>query len=245
MGLWTKYLQDVTTGKRQSSRKGHSVHQIHHMMSLLLLFKTLSVFFESVRYHYIRTTGHAELWSFVYYGFSFLKGIMLFTVILLIGTGWSFVKPFLNTREKRLILTVLILQVIDNVAVVILANETEGERLYEDWSALLHLVDIICCCAVLIPIVWQVNHLELNLTEGEVDSNTSRTLQKLKLFRTFYILVVSYIYFTRVIVYLFATILSYRYTWLRYFVTEIGTLAFYVIVGFKFRPEAENPYMQM
>ena len=78
---------------------------------------------------------------------------MLFTVILLIGSGWSFLKPFLNIKEKRLIYFVLLLQIIDNIAVVILANETEGERPYEDWSALLHLVDILCCCAVLIPIV--------------------------------------------------------------------------------------------
>merc|ERR1711862_740898 len=81
-------------------------------------------------------------------------------------------------------------------------------------------------------------------TDNEESSN-SRTLSKLKLFRSFYILVVSYIYFTRVVVYLFATILSYRITWLRHFTTEIGTLAFYVVVGYKFRPEIENPYMQL
>jgi len=242
--FWAKYLQDITSGKL-SSRKGHAVHQIHHMMTLLLVFKTLTVFFESVRYHYIRTTGHAELWSVVYFGFSFLKGIMLFTVILLIGSGWSFLKPFLNIKEKQLIYFVLILQIIDNVAVVILANETEGERPYEDWSALLHLVDILCCCAVLIPIVWQVNSLEQAAPDNKTSNNptNSRTLSRLKLFRSFYILVVSYIYFTRVVVYLFATILSYRITWLRHFTTEIGTLAFYVVVGYQFRPEVENPYM--
>jgi len=246
---WTKYLQEAMSRMENRGK----VHQIHHMMSLLLLCKTLSVFFESVRYHYIRTTGHAELWSFVYYGFSFLKGIMLFTVILLIGSGWSFIKPFLNHREKRIILFVLILQVIDNLAAWILTTETEGERPYEDWSALLHLVDIICCCSVLIPIVWQVNALEhtISLTNEQETQDinqhnqNSRTLQKLKLFRTFYILVVSYIYYTRVIVYLVATLLDFRHTWLRYFFNEIGTLAFYAIVGFKFRPESENPYMEI
>lgn len=246
--FWTKYLQGIMSDIKNRGK----IHHIHHMMSLLLLCKTLSVFFESVRYHYIRTTGHAELWSFVYYGFSFLKGAMLFTVILLIGSGWSFVKPFLHHREKRIIFAVLILQVIDNLAVAILTTETEGERPYEDWSALLHLVDILCCCAVLIPIVWQVNSLEQKISaanqeesEDAQNNNNSRTLQKLKLFRAFYVLVVSYIYYTRVIVYLFATILDYRHTWLRYFFNEIGTLAFYVVVGFKFRPEPENPYMEL
>jgi hypothetical protein len=38
------------------------VFAIHHLMSAVLGLKTLSIFFESVRYHYIRVNGHAELW---------------------------------------------------------------------------------------------------------------------------------------------------------------------------------------
>lgn len=89
-----------------------------------------------------------------------------------------------------------------------------------------------------------MNSLEQAAPDNKTSNPTnSRTLSRLKLFRSFYILVVSYIYFTRVVVYLFATILSYRITWLRHFTTEIGTLAFYVVVGYQFRPECENPYM--
>lgn len=192
----------------------------------------------------------------------------MFTVILLIGSGWSLVKPSLGDREKKLIWAVLVLQVIDNIAVAVLSQETEGERLYEDWSALLHFVDILCCCAVLIPIVWQVNSLEVVVeaesaktsnrddqkkssaitnVESEVPAtvDAARTLQKLKQFQRFYILVVVYIYFTRIIVYLFATMLGYRQTWLRYFITEMGTLVFYLVVGILFRPTDDNPYLNM
>jgi hypothetical protein len=73
-------------------------------------------------------------------------------VILLIGSGWSLIKPVLGDKEKKIIWVVLVLQVIDNIAVAVLAQEAEGEKLYDDWSALLHLVDILCCCAILIPI---------------------------------------------------------------------------------------------
>ena len=31
---------------------------------------------------------------------------------------------------------------------------------------------------------------------------------------------------------------------MRYFVTELGTLVFYCIVGFLFRPVDENPYLE-
>ena len=192
----------------------------------------------------------------------------MFTVILLIGSGWSLVKPSLGDREKKLIWAVLVLQVIDNIAVAVLSQETEGERLYEDWSALLHFVDILCCCAVLIPIVWQVNSLEVVVeaesaktsnrddqkkssaitnVESEVPAtvDAARTLQKLKQFQRFYILVVVYIYFTRIVVYLFATMLGYRQTWLRYFVTELATLVFYLVVGILFRPTDDNPYLNL
>jgi NADH:ubiquinone oxidoreductase subunit 3 (subunit A) len=191
-------------------------------------------------------SGHAELWSIIYYSLNFLRGMFLFTVILLIGSGWSFVKPFLSDREKKIISLVLTLQVLDNIAFIVMSQETEGGFLYDDWSAILHLVDILCCCAVLVPIVWQVNALEKSMEnngERAPSEDDERTLSKLKLFRSFYLSVVAYIYFTRIMVYLFATLLDYRHTWIRYFITELVTLAFYIITGLTFRPKSENPYV--
>ncbi len=40
-----------------------------------------------------------------------IDGMVMFGVILLIGTGWSFLKPYLHPREKRLLMTVLPMQV--------------------------------------------------------------------------------------------------------------------------------------
>ena len=82
-------------------------------------------------------------------------------------------------------------------------------------------------------------------SEAPATAEAARTLQKLKQFRSFYLLVLVYIYFTRIAVYLFATCLGYRQTWLRYFVTELGTLVFYAVVGFLFRPVADNPYLKV
>jgi len=60
----------------------------------------------------IHLVGVAELWSYIYYLFAFLKGMLLFTVILLIGSGWSLMKAYLNDKEKKIIFFVLILQVL-------------------------------------------------------------------------------------------------------------------------------------
>lgn len=61
---------------------------IHYLMALLLLLKLATLISDSARYHYIRIYGHTLFWSAVYNLFLTLKGIMLFTTILLIGSGW-------------------------------------------------------------------------------------------------------------------------------------------------------------
>lgn len=121
LGVWIWVL------RRDPTRNG-TVHRIHYMMAILLAFKVLSLFFESLRYHYIAIYGVSETWSIVYYVFACLKGIMLFTVILLIGSGYSLVKNYLHENEKRIILVVLILQVLDNVAMVILEETAPGSQ---------------------------------------------------------------------------------------------------------------------
>lgn len=147
--------------------------------------------------------------------------------------------------------------------------------MYNDWSTVLHLVDIVSCCALLLPIVWQVNSLEESVevgTESEQDeesdltraaaaagkeqgssvgdgdgvpveenaATSSRLQSKLYLVRSFYLIVVGYIYFTRVVIYLFASSLKYDQTWIRTFVYELGTLTFYFVVGMKFKPVDES-----
>lgn len=152
LGAWIWVL------RRDPARNG-TVHRIHYMMAALLAFKILSLLFESVRYHYIAMFGVSESWSIVYYIFASLKGIMLFTVILLIGSGYSLMKNYLSDNEKRIILVVLVLQVLDNIAMVIIEETAPGSQGWLTWKDILHLVDILCCLAILLPIVWSIRHL--------------------------------------------------------------------------------------
>ena len=174
---------------------------------------------------------------------------------------------------------------------MVLSQETVGEDSYGAWTATLHLVDIVCCCAVLAPLVLQINALEKNIRNEDHEENLEEKgneprqtrfsfynpsddssqgspvldsavgveavnnhgagekdhaiLGKLKLFRSFYLLVVAYIYSTRVLIYLFASVLSYKLLWVRHFVLEVINLTFYVSVGFMFRPTVDNPYLSL
>lgn len=51
-------------------------------------------------YHLIRATGHAEGWSVAFYFFTFIRGILFFTVVVLIGTGWSYLKVSILCRAS-------------------------------------------------------------------------------------------------------------------------------------------------
>ena len=54
------------------------------------------------------------------------------------------------------------------------------------WRDILHMVDIVCCCAILFPIVWSIKQLR---DGAETDGKAARVLAKLTLFRQFYIMV--------------------------------------------------------
>jgi hypothetical protein len=216
-----------------------SVHRIHALMGLLVVLKALNMICEAEDKQYVKRTGTAHGWDVAYYIFNFLRGLLLFSVIVLIGTGWSFLKPFLQDKEKKVLMVVIPLQVFANTAYIVYDEAGPSTKDFFTWKQVFLLLDIVCCCAVLFPIVWSIKHLrEASRTDGKA----ARNLVKLTLFRQFYIVVVSYIYFTRIVVFALYTVTVYRYRWTSKFAEEAANLAFYIYTGYKFRPVSHNPY---
>eukprot|EP00455_Lapot_gusevi_P028977 TRINITY_DN3102_c0_g1_i2.p1 TRINITY_DN3102_c0_g1~~TRINITY_DN3102_c0_g1_i2.p1 ORF type:complete len:465 (+),score=166.23 TRINITY_DN3102_c0_g1_i2:203-1396(+) len=227
---WTVYL----------TRHREELKNIHHLMTAVLVCKILNLLFEAFKYHSIKATGTTHGWNIPFHIFSFLKGMLLFTVVILIGTGWSYMKPFLTDRDKKIIWGVLVLQVLVNIAMVVLDEEAPGAYGWITWRDILHLLDMICCCAILFPIVWSIRHLK---DASDVDGKAARNLEKLKRFRKFYLLVVSYIYFTRIIVFLLGATLPFDQYWIGVVISEMASLFFFSVTGYLFRPLAHNPYL--
>lgn len=220
-------------------KKRLTVYKIHLFMLAVLILKGLNLLCEAEDKSYIKRTGSAHGWDVLFYIFSFLKGISLFTLIVLIGTGWSFLKPYLQDKEKKVLMIVIPLQVVANIAQVVIDETGPYGQDWITWKQIFLLVDVICCCAVLFPIVWSIKNLrEAARTDGKAAVN----LMKLTLFRQYYIVVICYIYFTRVVVYALETITSYKYIWTSVVAAELATLAFYIFTGYNFKPEAHNPY---
>lgn len=68
--------------------------------------------FHSINYHFIDRDGeHIEAWAILYYITHLLKGAVLFITIVLIGTGWTFIKHILADKDKKLFMIVIPLQV--------------------------------------------------------------------------------------------------------------------------------------
>ncbi|XP_069946922.1 protein GPR107 isoform X2 [Cherax quadricarinatus] len=219
------------------------VFKIHYLMGVLVVIKSFSLLFHGVNYHFIQTEGvHMEAWAVMYYIMHLLKGALLFTVLALIGSGWAFIKHVLSSKERKIFMIIIPLQIIANVATIIVEETEEASQEHAVWVQLLFLIDFLCCGAILLPVVWSIRHLQ---EASQTDGKAAMNLRKLKLFRHFYIMIVCYIYFTRIIVYLLGITVPFQYEWLDDMFREMATYVFFVMTGYKFRPANNNPYFRV
>lgn len=144
------------------SQSKHPVFKIHYMMAVLVFLKAISLAFHGVNYHYIQHLGvHIATWAVLFYIAHLLKGALLFVVLVLIGTGWTFIKHVLAPKEKRLFMAIIPLQVLANVAEIILEESEEGTKEHLAWRRIFILVDLLCCGCILFPVVWSIRHLQV------------------------------------------------------------------------------------
>ncbi|XP_059774600.1 protein GPR108 isoform X2 [Balaenoptera ricei] len=221
----------------------YNVFKIHWLMAALAFTKSVSLLFHSINYYFINSQGHPiEGLAVMHYITHLLKGALLFITIALIGSGWAFIKYILSDKEKKVFGIVISLQVLANVAYIVIESREEGASDYGIWKEILFLVDLICCGAILFPVVWSIRHLQD--TSG-TDGKAAVNLAKLKLFRHYYVMVICYIYFTRIIAILLRVAVPFQWQWLYQLLVEGSTLSFFVLTGYKFQPTRDNPYLQL
>lgn len=208
---------------------------IHKLMYFLLILKCLSLFFETVMLKRRRATGKMSAYvDFIFYGLQAVKGFFLFTTILLLGSGWSLLKPFLSQRDRKLLLLLLPLQLIINVAIAVIDSTSEGSVYWSWWRDTLRIADVCCCIAVLMPVITSI--YSLRATSDRIEQ---RRLGRMRQFRTFYLVVVCYMFITRVALDYVASAAPYHLTWAPAVIGELGALFLYVMTGYMFRPAAQ------
>ncbi|KAF9187974.1 hypothetical protein BGZ50_001663 [Haplosporangium sp. Z 11] len=229
-GVWLSLLM----------KKDTKVFWPHKLIFILAIMIGIQKTFQALKMHYLRTGHDAEGWTVMFYIFAFLKGSLSILIITLIASGWMFIKPFLSQKDKKIILVIIPLQILSNIASTI-SNETAiGSINWSFWTQVFPMVDLISCIVILVVIIQTQRHLsEAVEAEGKVAENKS----KYKLWGSFYLVTVVYIYLTRIMVEFLRVALPYQYvSWLVELLNEGITLGFYATIGWKFRPYANNPY---
>jgi hypothetical protein len=223
-------------------RHAEKIHTVHHLMTLLVVTRALTSLTEGIQLGAISAVGHPTGWSALFYIILFVKGLLFFVAVLLIGTGWSLLKPFLSDNEKRIFMIVLPLQTIANTAIIVLDEIAPGSSAENSWSVILHLAEAACCVAVMLPTAWSIRSLN---SAAAADGKAKEALDRLVRFRNFFVGTMGFLYFTRFGSYAMEMMVGYAMLWSVKLFVEVLTLAYYIVVGRSFRPGADNPYMRV
>ena len=92
-------------------RRDGTAQRIHWLMLALATAKSATLFTEALMTSHVEATGSADGWDVAFFVFTFLRGLLFFVVLVLIGTGWSYMKPFIDDNTKRVLLIVVPAQV--------------------------------------------------------------------------------------------------------------------------------------
>ncbi|TEA29624.1 hypothetical protein DBR06_SOUSAS510209, partial [Sousa chinensis] len=256
-------------------KRRNDVFKIHWLMAALPFTKSLSLVFHAIDYHYISSQGFPiEGWAVVYYITHLLKGALLFITIALIGTGWAFIKHILSDKDKKIFMIVIPLQVLANVAYIIIESTEEGTTEYGLWKDSLFLVDLLCCGAILFPVVWSIRHLqEASATDGKGNflffppGDSMGPLQQRANMKTGSPAGTPGLSFHRSRGHTIKKAPMSRQqisqasergtelmrigclldssSFTELLLDEMATLVFFVLTGYKFRPASDNPYLQL
>ncbi|CDS03022.1 hypothetical protein LRAMOSA00424 [Lichtheimia ramosa] len=224
-------------------RKDTRVFRAHWLMLVLVVCIHIDKALHSAKFYYKKKGVLTEGWRIGFYIFASVKGILSILIIILLASGWMFIKPFLSTKDKRVISIVVPLQVLANIASAIGNEAAVGSTDRSFWNMVLPLIDLAGCGVIL----WTILQTRKHLGRGtSADGKEADVLNKYKLWSSFYIVTLVYIYVTRIIVQLLQASLPFQYvTWLGEAVDETATFLFYVFIGYKFRPYPNNPYTQV
>lgn len=72
-----------------------------------------------------------------------------------------------------------------------------------------------------------------------------RSIKQLVMFKHFYIMVLAYIYFTRIVVFILFATLPFQYVWLSRLAEEGAALLFYGLTALQFRPHSGTGYFEL
>ncbi|KAI9189533.1 hypothetical protein H9P43_000966 [Blastocladiella emersonii ATCC 22665] len=224
------------------------VLRIHWMMLAFVALLVVDKVFVSVQYYSLSQGVDAKGWDWAAYIFTFIKSSLAVSIVALIGAGWSFVRPILPAKERKLILWIIPLQLAANVARVLLETLAMGSMGWSVMAGFFPLFDLLSFLLILWTILSTRRHLLEAAAQDAADEETAKaaaTMAKLKLWGWLYVSVVVYLYATRILATFMVALLPYTHTWVAEVFAEGVSAWFYTVLGYKFRPCVANPYTEV
>ena len=214
---------------------------VHHSITVLLLLKIVCLVLGAIQLSYVAKNGVLEnAWTYIHQISIILLSVLLYVVVVLIGSGWSVSKASFNTREKAIIAVVLILQLLIQTGIAILEVFSRGAFMFPLIEVVLRVSDFVCCILVLLPVMWSIRNLERS---SDISDKAESNLIRLKTFRDLYFVFISFLYCRIVILSMLKLTIECPDSWISTTVDEIIFFFFFVFVGKKLRPMKDNPYL--
>ncbi|XP_052626861.1 protein CANDIDATE G-PROTEIN COUPLED RECEPTOR 7 [Lactuca sativa] len=203
-----------------------SFHRVHLLMGVLLVMNLVVLISAATDLYYVKFTGTPHGSDVLYHMCKFVRTVLLFTLIVLIGNGYCFWKPFLEVKEKLVLMIVILLQVWVNVYAIFewKAGPYNNEEDVVDSLS----IDFICCFVIFVPIWFSV--IWFNKDNHETDGND--VMNRVRLF-LFGFAVFAYVFFTRFLMVAFLIPSNHG-------VQEISLLVLCMVVFYIFRPSDED-----
>ncbi|KNC79136.1 hypothetical protein SARC_08463 [Sphaeroforma arctica JP610] len=237
LAVWLGYL--MYSGREH-------VNFVHVLLVLLVITKAVSLVLHSVWYTRIQYVGTAsEPWNILFYVLHFMKAMLMFAVLLLIGSGAFFVKHTISEKDQRVLYIVLGLQVLSNVAYMVLEEANIGDRASvadSMLSSLVYMVDFGCFVGVWYVMVGVIKHLQMATEDRD---KHAVSVHKLNLFKRFYSVVIFYVYLSRLGIPMFADAIPYDYQWIPDALLQALAFGVFTMVAIWFRPAPDNPYFSI
>ncbi|XP_058215780.1 protein CANDIDATE G-PROTEIN COUPLED RECEPTOR 7-like [Rhododendron vialii] len=221
------------------------VRKIHILMVILVVMKSLNLLFEAEDKHYIKVSGTPHGWDIWFYLFHFLRALLLVTVIMLIGTGWTILKPTLHAKDKETLAVGVTIQVFASIVHVYTDEIGPSNSNYLYLTLALCVVDLMGFTIVFAPIYSTMKTLK---DAAKTDGTAARDLGKMRLLSYFNGCVLAFWQ-----VKWFAWIYVNRFSsdtdedcgleWLIVTIEEIVALGFYIGMFYLFWPREQNEYI--
>lgn len=213
--------------------------RVHYVMLAVVLLTALNMFFEGQDKWRIMRTGSGDAWELWFYTFSLLKGLSLYTLMLLIASGWKFLKPCLLKREKIVLVAVIGLQCAGNAALVV-GHKRAGYYGFDILGELLvSAFNMLSTLAAIVSIKWSINFLLASHTHRR----DSFVLKNLKFFRDYMSMSVNFLFLSQTAAFFLELLLSLDKLWIVIASVEGLTVLFYVYTARNFIPQPQELHL--